>query len=229
MKIYEIFKSCQGEGPRVFEPTTFVRFAGCNLAIAGKPCKWCDTKKAWLPKAGTYSTRQVVKLVEETAGDSALVCITGGEPLYHLPDLQELVESLKFHGFFVEVFTNGTLIPPLELFHQVDSWIVDIKCPSSGVAHMCRVADWLKLARPQDMVKFVVDNEEDLKYVSLALTDCQLQAPVAISPCIIVDLLDQPSSLTRDWMQRVWQFCCEFDLKYGLQVHKVVFGNKEGV
>ena len=38
VKIREIFKSIQGEGPHVGEQQVFVRFCGCNLK-----CRYCDT------------------------------------------------------------------------------------------------------------------------------------------------------------------------------------------
>src|SRR5438046_10053865 len=37
-----IFRTIQGEGPRLGRNTCFIRLAGCNLA-----CSWCDTAYTW--------------------------------------------------------------------------------------------------------------------------------------------------------------------------------------
>jgi hypothetical protein len=33
----------------------------------------------------------------------------------------------------------------------------------------------------------------------------------------------------KKWMQRVWNFCVENNLRFSLQAQKIVFGNKKGV
>lgn len=226
MLVSEIFKSCQGEGPSARLPTVFVRLAGCNLAIAGTPCAWCDTKYAQASSGKSVSVSKVVATLGRLARGCNRVCITGGEPLHQITELRKLVDVLSSLGAFVEVFTNSTLFPPMELFHKVDSWVVDIKCPSSQVSHKCRTTIWLGAVRPQDAVKFVVEDERDLEYVGQVLGSCSTHAQVLISPCITTDVL-RPKS--RRWLQTVWDFCVEHNYGYGLQLHKVVFGNKRGV
>jgi len=229
VKVKEIFKSCQGEGPGTERPTTFVRLAGCNLALIGTPCVWCDTSYAQMQGGKSMTVARVVKRIEKLSTGCNRVCITGGEPLYQITALRELVEGLKNLDYFVEIFTNGTLVPPLELFHAVDSWIVDIKCPSSGIPHRCRVIPWLGVVRPKDMVKFVVEDELDLDYVETSLQSCKTKGIVSISPCIVDDLVDSLCQGARIWMQTVWNYCVANNYRYGLQVHKVVWGNKKKV
>lgn len=226
MRVNEIFKSCQGEGPGARLPTIFVRLAGCNLALAGTPCVWCDTKYAqpFLGKGMTVG--QIVEDVERLSRGCMRVCITGGEPLYQITELRDLVDTLVSREYFVEVFTNGTLFPPLSFLHLVDSWTVDIKCPSSQVSHKCRTAPWIGALRAQDAIKFVVESELDLTYVSMSLGAYSTRAQVFVSPCITSDVLQEDS---RAWLQTVWEFCVEHNYCYGLQIHKVVFGNKRGV
>lgn len=230
MRVTETFKSCQGEGPGTEQPTVFVRFAGCNLAKAGTPCVWCDTPQSQCNQGQEYDISHLVGKVAELAKGCRRVCLTGGEPLMQSPtELKNFVSELKKFGYFVEVFTNSTIVPPLELFKAIDSWVVDIKGPSSMVHIKCRLEDWMRIARPQDMVKFVVADNHDLDYTLMAVDIYQPKAPVSVSPCITSDLLDEPSELARQWMQKVWEFCVENNYRFGLQVHKVVFGNKEGV
>ncbi len=230
MRVTETFKSCQGEGPGSEQPTVFVRFAGCNLAKAGTPCIWCDTPKSQVNHGEEFDIPRLVGRVNTLAKGCQRVCLTGGEPLMQsAAELRDFVSELKKFGYFVEVFTNGTLVPPLTLFKVVDCWVVDMKGPSSTVHTKCRLEDWLRVARPQDMVKFVVADNHDLDYALMAVDIYRPKAPVSISPCIITDLLDEPSELARQWMQKVWDFCVDNNYRYGLQIHKVVFGNKEGV
>jgi len=226
MLINEVFKSCQGEGPGARLPTIFVRMAGCNLAIAKRPCSWCDTPRAQARGDWDLTVEQVVELVVSRSEGCSRVCITGGEPLYQLAELQRLIAVLQGSEYFVEVFTNGTLFPPMALLRDVQSWIVDIKTPSSGVSDACRVSHWLGAARPQDAVKFVVLGEIDLEYAVETLKSRYTRAPVFISPCITDDVLREGS---RPWLQRVWTFCYRHNYCFGLQLHKVAFGNAPGV
>lgn len=229
MIVNEIFRSCQGEGLSVFEPTVFVRLSGCNLAIAGKPCRWCDTPHAWAVEGKTMSPQAIVRTIDMKFEGTKRVCITGGEPLCQELELEELVDVLKFRGYFVEIFTNGTRMPSMSLFHVVDSWIVDIKCPSSGVAQESCVFSWMELLRSSDVAKFVVADDLDLHYLELATRVPKMRCHIIVSPCITADLLDSPGPQVRKWLQSVWDYCVQNNLRYGLQVHKVVFGNREGV
>ena len=97
--IVEVFTSIQGEGVHMGILTTFVRFAGCNLA-----CSFCDTKESWdITKATMMTVDEIVALCP-----TERVVLTGGEPtLYELKDLIDaLHDSLKRRKVAIE--TNGT-------------------------------------------------------------------------------------------------------------------------
>jgi hypothetical protein len=85
---------------------------------------------------------------------------------------------------------------------------------------------WLGAARPVDVVKFVVADGTDLQYALNVLDAYSTHASVHISPCITSDVLGATSRL---WLQDIWKFCVKHNFVYGLQIHKVVFGNKRGV
>ena len=110
MKLLELYTSVQGEGPNVGLPTTFVRFAGCNLRCPGWPC---DTPYSIFPEQWKEEFKEV------TPADLYLyikhevphhICITGGEPfLQPHAELAELIANLTDSAYTIDIFTNGTL------------------------------------------------------------------------------------------------------------------------
>ena len=160
MRISEIFKSIQGEGIHAGIPMTFIRFQGCPW-----DCWWCDSRYTW-DKAGGY----VISPKEAAARaafplEESWVVLTGGEPLAQPEAFSELVELLDIQGNQIEVFTSGlNPAPPTIIFDKVDSWIVDIKCPSAKLTYGRHLFD-LSLLRSQDSAKFVVMDERDLEFV----------------------------------------------------------------
>lgn len=218
MRINEVFASLQGEGVCTGIPTIFVRLQGCNLPI---PCVWCDTPYAFdegSVNGKHLSVGGVVSRVRRLR-PSGWVCITGGEPLAQERELEELTQELCNIGYKVEIETNGTLEPPAWL-DAVDSWVADLKMPSSG--HQSTLA-WLGL-RTKDQVKFVVSTEEDLECALSCINAgdrrCTILPQILISPAL-------PCVYT--WPQRVWEFCVENDLRMSLQIHKIVWRDKTGV
>lgn len=136
IRLSEIYKSVQGEGPRVGAPTIFVRCAGCNMRCPGWPC---DTQHAIDPEKYRKEWRnlrvdQVLREIESVSGShpSVGICLTGGEPFLQThSDLNRLVGDLVDRGYFVECFSNGSLSMPDWAFASV-SFILDWKLPGSG-------------------------------------------------------------------------------------------------
>lgn len=227
LKINEVFYSIQGEGKNMNVPTVFVRFQGCNLHPG---CRWCDTSKARGDGGDDVSIYEVMSCINTTLEHHTEprvhhVCITGGEPLVHHRDVMELVLKLKAQGIYVEVFTNGSLEPPVWRY-QVDSWVADVKCPSSGVTSS-EYEKWFGM-RKQDQVKFVVADNTDLEYVKSLNPYKYCRPEVVISPMIPVGFgivgLEQYT-----WARKVVDFCKLYGYRFSLQLHKLLWGEKEGV
>lgn len=228
MKVNEIFYSIQGEGVYQGIPTVFVRLAGCNLI---PHCCYCDTSYAWDPKDS--KEKSVEEVVEEVSRllphYRSWVCITGGEPLWQEGELESLVRLLKKNGFLITVETNGSFKPP-RWYTLVDSWSADIKCPSSGV---CGVSNemWLH-TRQQDQVKFVVGNGEDLEFTRNTLKKFP-NPTVLVSPVTSLLLNKKEGAVeeywNKEWLEEVVDFCKEMRVRYSLQLHKIIWGNKRGV
>lgn len=217
VRINEIFYSIQGEGIHQGVPMVFIRFQGCNL-IPG--CDYCDTKYARVQGEGENfnyeEVLQAIRLLDPR--QMGWVCITGGEPLWQLYDLENLVGILRSEGIKASIETNGSYPIP-QWYTKAESWVADIKCPSSGVCGTSK-DDWL-FCRQKDQVKFVVGTQEDLEFVENVLKrTVGKTSTVIVSPTM-------PSS--QEFMQKIVEFCKEHKVRFSLQWHKIIWGDKRGV
>lgn len=221
LSISEIFYSLQGEGVYSGLPTVFIRFQGCNLMPR---CSYCDTVYAQDGSEGTLmDIEEVLEKVQTYSPHyKSWICITGGEPLFQLDALCELVKRLKSYGYSVEVETNGSIRKPI-WWTRVDSWVADIKCPSSGVCGVSLIDDWFN-TRSTDQVKFVVGTKEDLDF-----TRKEIYKNVAKNPVVLVGPVMTRQLHEREWLQEVAEFCKEEKVRYNLQLHRIIYGNKKGV
>ena len=119
MKLCEIYESIQGEGPNTGEPTTFVRFGGCNLRCPGwgegvlpdgTVVPGCDTVFAVYPEwRSTWLKKAPQEVADQVSDYPQRVCITGGEPLIQAPkQMEELITILRGRHHTIDLFTNGS-------------------------------------------------------------------------------------------------------------------------
>ena len=237
LQVNEIYTSFQGEGVQVGEPTVFLRLQGCNIK-----CKWCDTAYSLRRGGKAMPLDDVVleltsRMLYRKLGTSPRwVCITGGEPLVQEELVGRLVVDPRLSGKLeFEVFTNGTIRPPV-WHHKVDSWVVDVKCPSTCVVQGTLLDRWLKVMTSKDALKFTVQTEEDLSFVEeclLNLVPSKRLPAILISPVLnnewfegdAVNIPDTGSS----WLQQVANYAISRGLRYSLQAHKFVYGERRGV
>lgn len=158
MRVVEIFRSIQGEGPLIGTPSIFVRFAGCNLR-----CPYCDTRYSW--SGGVeVGVDEVVRRVLEL-GDNGWVTLTGGEPFVQdFGELEDLVTRLG-NRFRIAVETNATIAVPSSLLNHIDVVVASPKPRSFNPyypgAELLRVVDISRL-----WLKFVItDPEKDIDEV----------------------------------------------------------------
>ncbi len=222
MRVNNIFRSIQGEGVLAGVSMIFIRLQGCNLR-----CTYCDTGYAQDPAGGEEMTIPVLVDRVRQLRCSDWYCITGGDPLCQVEELYELVRRLRCPAHMVEVEENGSIDPP-SWFKLVDSWSIDVKCPSSGPSYGAFRPKWLKKLRKRDQLKFVVGNREDLDFVRGFLNGTKLRPAILVSPVIPV-CAPALRGIDTAWLQEVWEFCCEVDVRFSLQIHKVVYGDRKGV
>ena len=209
MRIVETFLSIQGEGLMIGRLTFFIRAAGCNLR-----CAWCDTKFSLDPKAGSDMT---VDQLVEAVGATENVCFTGGEPLEQA-DAGELLERLVRAGKTVVLETNGS--KDLTDVPASDKIIIsmDIKCPSSGMQdRMC--LNNLNILSRKDQLKFVISDRTDLEYAERFLQEHPVDTNVIFSPVGGMDL----GFLAEEVVSK------KLDVRVLPQLHKIIWGDKQGV
>ncbi len=110
LEVHSIFHTIQGEGPFSGTPAVFIRLAGCNLN-----CPQCDTD--YTSERDLLSPQQISEIVVGF-GHVQLVVITGGEPFRQ--QIGNLINRLMILNFFVQVETNGTLPPSIDVIWTKD-------------------------------------------------------------------------------------------------------------
>jgi 7-carboxy-7-deazaguanine synthase len=226
LRVTEVYLSTQGEGPNVGDRTVFVRFAGCNLRCPLWPC---DTPFAIYPEQyrNTWirmDAEQLVSRVQQvTNRDKGVrVCFTGGEPMIqHTDSLMELIYRLKSLGYEMEMFTNGTLLYPVELLKEVRV-VMDWKLPGSGEDpfNRERIAN-LKNLDWRQSIKFVCADKTDYaeaaaiwdKYI-VGTTDARVYYGVAWGKLDAKELV-------------AWVLEDQLPWTLNIQVHNLIWDPKE--
>lgn len=168
MKISEIFESIQGEGTNAGKESIFIRTAICNLK-----CSWCDTKYTWDWEHFDYdievhemSIDQIKQKLENFTSKN--IVITGGEPLLQQEDLILLLTSLQ-KKFFIEIETNGTILPMTELIPLIDQWNVSPKTSNSNnLIEQCEISNCYNFFsnNSKSYFKFIIDTESDVSEIN---------------------------------------------------------------
>lgn len=210
LRLNEIFFSIQGESSQAGRPCIFIRLTGCKLR-----CSYCDTQYAY--HEGTETT------IEEIMGrikgfPTRLVEVTGGEPMEQ-KETPELLSRLLEEGFEVMLETDG--VEDLSQVPEGVRIIMDVKTPGSRMANPKSEKNLAHL-RAGDEIKFVICDEKDYLFAKdfverhrLAQRHTVLFSPVMPQP----DPSWLPERILRDGLE----------VRYQIQMHKVIWGDKRGV
>ena len=208
MNINEIFYSIQGEGKWTGRPNIFIRTTGCNLR-----CSFCDTKYAY-DNGTEISIEDIVKSVNNYL--CTYVCITGGEPLLQ-DEIGKLIDLLLKKGYNICLETNGSIsVTP---FSSKKSLMIslDIKCPSSNM-HEKMDFDNMSLLDENDQLKFVIKDKNDYNYAKDLVKKYEPKCSIFFQPAWRTD-----STSLAEWILND-----RLDVKLGLQIHKILWGDKRG-
>lgn len=165
--VAETFYSIQGEGITSGVPAVFLRLGGCNLFCNSKHWR-CDTIEVWQKgKSIEFKNILLTEYVTKLQNGAHLI-ITGGEPLLQEKQLGRYLFWFKVHyGFlpFIEVETNGTILPGVAFAGLVDNWNVSFKLSSSGESWSRRINElalkWFSMQLTANF-KIVISNEGDV-------------------------------------------------------------------
>ena len=210
LKVFEIFHSLQGETSRFGLPTVFVRLTGCPMR-----CSYCDTAYAF-SGGSNMSLDAILEKVSEFG--TKYVTLTGGEPLAQKGAFA-LLNKLCDAGYSVSLETGGAI--DISEVDQRVSIILDIKTPASNEAENNRWAN-LALISAKDEIKFVLCNRADYDWAKAKLVELDLIAkcPVLFSPSY-QEL--QANELA------AWVLADKLNVRMQLQLHKILWGEKQGV
>jgi 7-carboxy-7-deazaguanine synthase len=210
LKLNEIFFSIQGESTQVGRPCVFIRLTGCKLR-----CTYCDTEYAYF-EGEEVEIEEILRRIK--AYPSRLVEVTGGEPLEQ-KETPTLLQSLLDEGYEVMLETDG--VEDLSRVPAGVRIIMDVKTPGSRMANPKSEKNLVHL-KPTDEVKFVICDEKDYLFAKdfverTRLTD---RCTVLFSPVLPQDQLGwMPERILKDGLP----------VRFQVQLHKVIWGDKRGV
>lgn len=212
--VIEKFVSIDGEGPMAGALATFIRFEGCNLR-----CKWCDTTYSW--EAGAeremMSSQAIYAYIKEMGVKH--ITLTGGEPLMQ-PEMGSLLAQLiNDPELLIHIETNGSVdIEPFKKAYPSSRirYIVDFKLPASGMTHKMALNN-LNVVEAQDVYKFVIASEEDIKKAYSLLKSYALDQKCQVYWSPVVDTMS-PARLVEFMKQNQLG-----DIKLQLQLHKIIW------
>ncbi len=209
MKINEIFYSIQGEGLLSGIPTIFIRTTGCNLR-----CKYCDSTYAYDKGIPMNLNEIIISLNRYRCKE---ICITGGEPLLQ-GEIFELISLLQQKDYHLCLETNGS--QKISSIHPRSHVMIslDIKCPSSEM-HTAMDLSNLRSLTKQDQLKFVIATKEDYSYAKHILQNHEIQCTVFLQPVWSTNITQLAEWILKD----------NLPVRLGLQIHKIIWGEKQGV
>ena len=214
LRITERCAAIQGESTSVGMPTVFVRLTGCPLR-----CQYCDTAYAF--SGGDWMQLDEISS-KVKAFNLKYVTVTGGEPLAQKSCLN-LLSALCDQDYKVSLETSGALD-----ISEVDPRVIkvmDIKTPASQEASKNRWEN-ISYLREQDQVKFVICNQSDYAWAKNIVVEHQLRGrcEVLFSP-----VMDETGTGQLEAKQLAeWIVQDQLDIRFQLQLHKILWGDVAG-
>ena len=204
----EVFCSIQGESSDSGLPCIFIRLYGCPVG-----CSYCDQPQK-PEQRKKISVENIIKQVNKFKGVKN-VCITGGEPLIYQETIP-IAWELMHLGYKVSIETSGC-VPIEDLgYRRSYKYVMDIKCPSSGVSEKNLFENLLHL-QSNDEVKFVIADREDYEYMKMVLKKYPTQASILVSPMFDKN---QKAVIGKDLIE--WILEDKLNVRVQIQLHKIL-------
>jgi 7-carboxy-7-deazaguanine synthase len=158
-------------------------------------------------------------IVQELLSHStSIVEITGGEPLLEKAT-PSLCSILLEHGFTVLIETNGSI--DISVLPAKCIRIIDVKCPGSGMEGSF-LTDNIRHIVAQDELKYVLSSYDDFTWAldHVKQFDLQKKCTIIFSP----NLNKISASDCAGWIIEG-----NVPVRLGVQLHKIIWGDKRGV
>jgi organic radical activating enzyme len=239
LAISEVFYSVQGEGKTVGVPSVFVRLGGCNLMCGGMGTQFdgelhngaefrCDTVEVWM----NAQAKEVHDILDEECTQAikngAHVILTGGEPMMQQQALLNFItyiqENINKDAYF-EVETNGTVMPSVFLFEQINLWNCSPKLRNSGMdREMTYKPDVIKaLNKHHTIFKFVVNADKEWNEIQ------ELYIPIVDRKKIYLMPAGENQELLNETKEKVVEIAKDNYLNFTTRLHIEIWNKKTGV
>ena len=129
--------------------------------------------------------------------------------------LYPVILELVSLGVKVSIETSGCIPIEADPYNRSFKYVMDIKCPSSGVSHK-NVFDNLMNLQMKDEVKFVIANREDYDFMKDVLRKYPTTAKILVSPCFDENWKPLISHELVDWLLEDGLT----EVRVSLQIHK---------
>jgi len=208
-------------------PAVFLRLALCNLA-----CVWCDTRYTWDWERFDQGREVTTVSVDEAEREIRRyrcrnLVVTGGEPLVQQKSLIPLLECLKARGFWIEIETNGTIVPQKKLLAIADHWSVSPKLENSGNPRPSREnPDAYRLFRDLTSAhfKYVLEKADDLSELRALMHRYEIPSGRII---LMPQAQDRDTLLERSrWLVDI---CKSEGYLFSTRLQVLLWGNRRGV
>lgn len=210
IKIFEIFHSLQGETSRIGLPTVFVRLTGCPMR-----CTYCDTAYAFSGGSNMEITDILQKVAEF---GTKYVTVTGGEPLAQ-KESYLLLQALCDAGYSVSLETGGAIdIAPVDARVSI---ILDIKTPASN-EEKNMLWNNVNHIKSKDEIKFVLCNRADYDWAKAKIAELKLNEKCSV-------LFSSSFNDLKAEELASWVLADKLPVRMQVQLHKILWGEKQGV
>jgi len=159
--------------------------------------------------------------------DCQYLVITGGEPMLQQSQLVALVQDLKNKGCFLEIETNGTILPDQRLVNFIDHWSVSPKLENSGNPRASReIAECYKFFASSSLChfKYVVQDSNDFEEIRTMMRTHNLTSSRII---LMPQAQDSEALIQRGkWLV---ELCKTHGFIFSTRLQILLWNNKRGV
>lgn len=162
---------------------------------------------------------EIAEIMQQIAQfGSRYVTVTGGEPLAQ-KECHDLLKVLCDEGYSVSLETGGAM--DIASVDSRVSVIFDIKTPASNEEKNMRWKN-IDFLQAKDEIKFVICDRADYDWAKTKIKELKLneKCPILFSP----SYHDLPAEILAAWVLED-----KLPVRMQLQLHKILWGEKQGV